>query len=93
MTVRNNTSNHKNINFNSNCFDSTNSIDSGFTKEQILTVNLKNLAQEYIDVERMKNTFVEILLANLKSLNFEELLKYPNYDIKENFIKKPIQTS
>jgi len=93
MTVRNNTSNHKNINFNSNCFNSTKSIDSGFTKEQILTINLKNLAQEYIDVERMKKKFVEILLANLKSLNFEELLKYPNYDIKENFIKKPIQTS
>ena len=93
MTVRNNTSNQKNIDLNSSPLNSVNSIDSGFTKEQILLINLKKLAQEYIDIERLKKNFVEILLANLKSLNFEELLKYPNYDIKENFIKKPIQTS
>ncbi|HUW91230.1 MAG TPA: DNA double-strand break repair nuclease NurA [Candidatus Nanopelagicaceae bacterium] len=93
MTVRNNTSNQRNINLNSNSIDSTNSINSGFTKEQILLINIKNIAQEYIEIERLKNIFVEILLANLESLDFKELLKYPRYDIKENFIKKPIQTS
>jgi len=82
MTVRNNTSNQRNINHNSSSFDSTSSVVSGFTKEQILLTNLKTLAREYIEIERMKKKFVEILLANLKSLNFEELLKYPSYDIK-----------
>ncbi|MHA1350527.1 MAG: DNA double-strand break repair nuclease NurA [Promethearchaeota archaeon] len=86
-------SNQRNINHNSSSFDSTSSVVSGFTKEQILLTNLKNLAREYIEIERMKKKFVEILLANLKSLNFEELLKYPSYDIKENFIRKPISSS
>ena len=93
MTVRNNTSNQRNLNLNSSSSDPTNSVDSGFTKEQILLINLKNLAQEYIGIERVKKKFVEILLANLESLDFEELLKYPNYDIKENFIKKQTSAS
>ncbi|MBY9019814.1 MAG: DNA double-strand break repair nuclease NurA [Candidatus Lokiarchaeota archaeon] len=93
MTVRNNTSNQKNMNLHSSSFASTKSIDSGFTKEQILLINLKNIAQEYIDIEQLKKKFVEILLANLESLDLEELLKYPNYDIKENFIRKPVSTS
>ncbi|GAG37408.1 unnamed protein product, partial [marine sediment metagenome] len=73
MTVRNNVSSQKNINLNSSSFDSTSSVNSGFTKEQILLTNLKNLAQEYIGIERMKKKFVEILLANLESLDFGEL--------------------
>ena len=93
MTVRNNTSNQRNINLNSSSFDLTSSINSGFTKEQILLINIKNIAQEYIEIEGIKKKFVEILLANLESLDFEELLKYPNYDIKENFIRKPILSS
>ncbi|MHA1233458.1 MAG: DNA double-strand break repair nuclease NurA [Promethearchaeota archaeon] len=93
MTIRNNTSNQKNIDYHFSSYHPTNSVDSGFTKEQILLTNLKNLAQEYIGIERMKNKFVEILLANLESLDFKELLKYPNYDIKENFIRKPTSAS
>ncbi len=93
MTVRNNISSQKNTNLNSSSLDSSNSMVSGFTKEQILLINLKNLAQEYIGIERMKKRFVETLLANLGSLNLEELLKYPNYDIKENFMRKPILSS
>ena len=81
------------MNLHSSSFASTKSIDSGFTKEQILLINLKNIAQEYIDIEQLKKKFVEILLANLESLDLEELLKYPNYDIKENFIRKPVSTS
>ena len=93
MTVRNNSLNQRNINLNSDSLISSDSTNSGFTKEQILLINLKNIAQEYIDIERIKNNFVEILLANLESLDFEELMKYPHYDIKENFIRKPIPSS
>ncbi len=93
MTVRNNALNQRNIDFNSNSFDSTSSVDFGFTKEHILLINLKNIAQEYIEIERIKKKFVEILLTNLENLNFEELLKYPSYDIKEDFIRKPISAS
>ncbi len=93
MTIRNNTSNQKNIDYNFSSYHPTNSVDSGFTKEQLLLTNLKNLAQEYLGIERMKKKFVEILLANLESLDFKELLKYPNYDIKENFIRKPTSAS
>ena len=93
MTVRNNTSNRKNINLISSPIKSTKSINSGFTKEQILLINLKTIAQEYLDIEDLKKNFIEILLANLEGIDLEELLKYPSYDIKENFIRKSISTS
>ncbi|MFX0031884.1 MAG: DNA double-strand break repair nuclease NurA [Promethearchaeota archaeon] len=62
----------------------------GLTKEQILLNNLKKIAHEYLEIEDLKKKFVGIILKNIKYLDFSELIKYPNYDIKENLIKKEV---
>ena len=66
---------------------------SGFTKEQLILINLKNLAQEYLEIEQLKQKFTKILLKNIDSLDFKEFLMYPNYDIKENILKKDVAAS
>ncbi|MFW9772780.1 MAG: DNA double-strand break repair nuclease NurA [Candidatus Thorarchaeota archaeon] len=62
----------------------------GLTKEQILLNDLKQIAHEYLEIEDLKKKFVDIILKNLKDLDLSELLKYPNYDIKENLIKNAV---
>ncbi|NHJ22568.1 MAG: DNA double-strand break repair nuclease NurA [Candidatus Lokiarchaeota archaeon] len=90
MTIRNKPSNYSS-NISSN--RTTPSNDSGFTKEQLILINLKDLAQEYLEIEQFKQRFAKILLQNQDSLDFEEFLKYPNYDIKENLLKKKVAAS
>lgn len=67
-----------------------NQINKGLTKEQLLLTNIKNIAQELIDVEKIKNEFVGAIINNFDNLNFSEFLKYPKFLIKEEFIKKKI---
>ncbi|NVM46069.1 MAG: DNA double-strand break repair nuclease NurA [Candidatus Lokiarchaeota archaeon] len=88
MTIRNNPLNYSNLESQlpSNTF--SRSIVSGFTKEQLLLINLKDLAREYIEIEQLKQKFTKILLSNLESLDFKEFLRYPNYDIKESVLKR-----
>ncbi|MFX1497226.1 MAG: DNA double-strand break repair nuclease NurA [Promethearchaeota archaeon] len=62
----------------------------GLTREQILLNDLKQIANEYLEIEALKRKFIEIILKNLKNLDFSELIKYPNYDIRENLIKKKV---
>ncbi len=93
MTIRNNPLNYSNLESQlpSNTF--SRSIVSGFTKEQLLLVNLKDLAQEYLEIEQLKQKFTKILLNNLDSLDFEEFLRYPSYDIKESALKRDATAS
>ena len=93
MTIRNNPLNFNDTSSQLSSSDSSRSIVSGFTKEQLILINLKDLAQEYLEIEQLKQKFSKILLANLNSLNFEEFLKYPNYDIKENFLIQNVTAS
>ncbi len=67
--------------------------DTGVTKELILLKNLKTLAHDYIELEKLKNNFIKAVLKNYKILNFSELVKYPKYNIKENYIKKSVASS
>jgi hypothetical protein len=90
MTIRNKPSNHSTY-LASN--KTTHSNASGFTKEQLILINLKDLAQEYLEIEQFKQKFAKILLQNQDSLDFEEFLKYPSYDIKENLLKKKVAAS
>ena len=93
MTIRNNPLNYSNLESQlpSNSF--SRSIVSGFTKEQLLLINLKDLAQEYLEIEQLKQKFTKILLNNLDSLDFKEFLRYPNYDIKESVLKRDATAS
>ncbi len=93
MTIRNNPLNYNNIDSHLPSNESSGPIISGFTKEQLILINLKHLAQDYLEIEQLKQKFAKILLENLDSLDFEEFLKYPNYDIKERFLKKEVTAS
>ena len=90
MTIRNNPWNYNNIDSHLPFNESSLPIVSGFTKEQLILINLKHLAQNYLEIERQKQKFAKSLLENLDSLDFEEFLKYPNYDIKERLLKKEV---
>jgi len=93
MTIRNNPLNYINTNSQLPSNTSLSSIVSGFTKEQLILINIKNLAQEYLEIEQLKQKFTTILLKNLTSLDFEEFLNYSNYDIKEKLLKKKVTSS
>ena len=90
MTIRNNPLNYNNIDSHLPFNESSRPIVSGFTKEQLILINLKHLAQNYLEIEQLKQKFAKSLLENLDSLDFEEFLKYPNYDIKERLLKKEV---
>ncbi|MHA1257710.1 MAG: DNA double-strand break repair nuclease NurA [Promethearchaeota archaeon] len=65
----------------------------GQTKEQLLAKNLKVLAQEYIQLEKTKKNFADLILKNFKKLDFSEFLNYAKFYIKENYIKKSANSS
>lgn len=71
-----------------------NNIDQmGLTKEQILLNNIQNIAEEYQEIEKLKKKFISAIDLNSDKLDFSEFIKYPNYDIKENLIKKKVPIS
>ncbi len=93
MTIRDNFS--KSIITKSNQYirNTTRSNESGLTKEQLLLVDLKIISQEYLEIEHLKNKFTKSLLDNRENLDFSEFIKYPNYNIKENLVKKLVSPS
>ncbi|MBA7589319.1 hypothetical protein ES708_31401 [subsurface metagenome] len=56
-------------------------------------IDLKIIAQKYLEIEHLKNKFTKSLLDNRESLDFSEFIKYPNYNIKENLVKKQVSPS
>ncbi|MHA1292967.1 MAG: DNA double-strand break repair nuclease NurA [Promethearchaeota archaeon] len=66
-------------------------LDIGLTKEQILIREIKNIARDFIEIEQRKSNLIEIILKNLKNLDFSEFISYPKYYIKERFIKKGVK--
>ena len=93
MTIRNNPLNYNSTDSHLPSNESSRPVVSGFTKEQLILINLKHLAQNYLEIEQQKQKFAKSLLENLDSLDFEEFLKYPNYDIKERLLKKEVTAS
>ncbi len=65
----------------------------GLTKEQLLTRDLKKIAYEYVEINKLKNSFAEIVLKNIKKLDFSEFNPYPKFFIKEEFLKKKVHSS
>ncbi len=60
----------------------------GLTKEQLLLKELRNIAKEYMEVEKLKKSFIKVILNNLDNLNFSEFIDFPKFYIKEKFLKK-----
>ncbi|MFX1311622.1 MAG: DNA double-strand break repair nuclease NurA [Promethearchaeota archaeon] len=92
MTIRNKFFNFENKDLN---FLSGNKVqnDFGFTKEQLLLNNLKALAKDYKELEKLKKNFSKIILKNLWNLDFSRFIEYPRFYIKEKFLKKGIKAS
>ena len=63
-------------------------INGGLTKEQLLLTDLKSIAREFLELEKTKNKFSEIILNNLEFLDFSEFVTYPKFLIKEPYLKK-----
>ena len=65
MTIRDKFYNSEDINFHSLSRNKEVMNNLGLTKEQILLKDLKTIAKEYIELEELKNSFVNIVLKNL----------------------------
>ena len=93
MTIRDNFSKSNITKSNQYIKNTTRSNESGLTKEQLLLIDLKIISQEYLEIEHLKNKFTKSLLDNRENLDFSEFIKYPNYNIKENLVKKQVASS
>lgn len=60
----------------------------GLTKERLLLKNLKVIAEEYIELENVKNKFAQIVLKNQALLDFSEFIQFPKFSIKESSLIK-----
>ncbi|MFX1568756.1 MAG: DNA double-strand break repair nuclease NurA [Promethearchaeota archaeon] len=65
-------------------------LNPGLTKEQLLLNDLKNIAKEYLALEKLKIDFVMRIQKNLDSINFSEFIDFPRFNIKEEFLKKKV---
>ncbi len=66
-------------------------IDSiGLTKEQLLLKNLKTIAKDYIELERLKKRFANLVLKNLDYIEFSKFIQFPKFSIKEDTLKKKV---
>ncbi|MFX1273818.1 MAG: DNA double-strand break repair nuclease NurA [Promethearchaeota archaeon] len=65
----------------------------GITKEQLLLSELKNIALEYAEVEKLKHYFINAIINNLESLDFSEFIPYPKFYMKEKYLKKSVSIS
>lgn len=65
----------------------------GFTKEQLLLKDIKTIAKEYLTLEELKKSFVNVVLKNLDSLEFSQFIDFPKFYIKEEFLKKAVSSA
>ena len=68
-------------------------IKVGLTKEQLLSKNIKKIANDLVNIEAMKNKFARIVLKNQEQLDFSEFIQNPKFFIKESELKKQISPS
>lgn len=73
--------------------DKTTLEEVGRTKEQLLAREIENIASNYGKMKKLKQIMIKTLLNNQDQLNFEKFISHPKYDLKENFLTKPIQAT
>ncbi|MCK4382305.1 MAG: hypothetical protein KAW66_03345, partial [Candidatus Lokiarchaeota archaeon] len=62
MTIRNNPLNYNSTDSHLPINESSHPVVSGFTKEQLILINLKHLARNYLEIEQQKQKFAKSLL-------------------------------
>ena len=67
--------------------------NQGLTKEQLLLKDLKAIANEYLELEKLKQNFVTVILNNLNNLDFSKFIDFPKFYIKEDFLKKNVSSA
>jgi hypothetical protein len=92
MTLRRNSIQKNNKHLNAHSLNKKSSI-IGLTKEQLLAKDLRKIAHECVEIEKLKNNFTGIILKNLKELDFSEFIEYPKFYIKERYLKKLVKSS
>ncbi len=65
----------------------------GLTKEELLLTDLKSIAREFLELEKTKNSFSDIILKNFELLDFSEFIYSPKFLIKESYVKKRVISS
>ena len=92
MTLRSNSIKMNDKQLNASSFNKKSRI-IGLTKEQLLANDLRNIAFECVEIEKLKKIFADIILKNIKDLDFSEFIEYPKFYIKERYLKKTINSS
>jgi hypothetical protein len=93
MTIRDKYISSDNANLKNSSHTNNNIEKIGLTKEQILYDHLKIIAQEYLALEKIKNSFVKILRKNMDDLDFSQFINYPKFYIKEDSLIKTVQSA
>ncbi|UCD00870.1 MAG: DNA double-strand break repair nuclease NurA [Promethearchaeota archaeon] len=93
MTIRNKYLNSEEQNFQTLSNDNVNINNLGLTKEQLLLKNLQIIVNEYLSLEKLKRSFVKIVLKNIDELNFSKFVDFPRFYIKEEFLKKDVSSA
>ncbi len=93
MTIRDNNINSGKTNFRNLTHENEIINNIGLTKEQILHNYLWVIAKEYLAIEKLKNSFIKIILKNLDDLDFSQFIEFPKFYIKEGFLKKSVQAA
>ena len=92
MTLRSNSAELYNKQLNAVLFNKKSNV-IGLTKEQLLAKDLRKIAYECVEIEKLKAYFADIILKNFNELDFSEFIDYPKFYIKERFLKKTVNSS
>ena len=65
----------------------------GLTKEQLLLKDLKTIAKEYLEIEKLKKSFIDVILKNLDNLDFTKFIDFPRFYIKERSLIKKVSSA
>jgi len=60
----------------------------GYTKEELLFKNLKEIAFDFLKIEETKKGFMETIQKNMGALDFSGFIEDPYFDIKENILTR-----
>ncbi|MFW9988234.1 MAG: hypothetical protein ACFFC3_06220, partial [Candidatus Odinarchaeota archaeon] len=93
MTIRDKLTGSENCSFKNVNQDKDNIDDLGLTKEQLLLNDLKTIAKEYLEIEKLKTSFADIILKNLDNLDFNQFIDFPRFHIKEPALKKKVSSA
>lgn len=90
MTIKNSFTFFDNQELNENFNNVNGSENLGLTKEQLLLRDLKDIAQEFLAIERFKREFVVVFQKNQDELDFSEFYEDQGFVIKERTLRKTI---